>query len=41
MHYKKGSAGLQVIADLSEFTGITKGASYTVKPLEYKEEYEI
>ena len=41
MHYKKGSAGLQVIADLSDFTDITKGASYAVKPLEYKEEYEI
>lgn len=41
MHYKKGSTGLGQIAELNVFTDLCKGTEYEVKPLEYKEVFEI
>ena len=41
MHYKKGSRGLQIIADLDAFLDLCKDVPYEVRPLEYKESIEI
>ena len=41
MHYRKGEQGISRVAELSDFLKLCEGKDLNVKPLEYKESYEI
>ena len=41
MHYRNGDQGIRMVAELSDFLKLCEGKDINIKPLEYKEVYEI